>query len=61
MKRDKTDIYYSMALQRIHTERPEKELTERDFDAIWFTLKGMVDRGCGDKEIRTYIQTAEIK
>lgn len=61
MKRDRTDKYYSIAVQRIHNERPDKELTERDLDAIWYTLKGMVDRGCDDTEIRSYIQTAEIK
>lgn len=61
--REKTEMvskYYHVALDRFAKEQPDRVLTEREKEIIYWELYGRVDRGETQREIIERIQTADI-
>lgn len=59
MKRDTIDDLYSIVIKRYHKELPDINLNNDQRNAIWFSLKGVLDREGKEKALE-YAKTVKL-
>ena len=61
MKRNVADRLYSIIVKRFSKEQPERKLSNRELDCIWFDLYGRLCHGESEQELETYCSTVELR
>jgi hypothetical protein len=59
MKRYIVDDLYSIVMKRFFNENPDIEFNNAQMDAIWFSLKGVLDRE-GKEKAFEYAKTVKL-
>lgn len=60
LKRNIADRLYGLVVKRFREEQPEREMTKRELDNIWFTIYGKLNRGESEKEVEEYCKTVRL-
>ena len=61
MKRNVADRLYSIIVKRFSKEQPERKLSNRELDCIWFDLYGRLCHGESEQDLETYCNTVELR
>lgn len=59
LKRDKADRLFSIAVRRYREELPEKELSKKEIDSIWYSIYGILVRD-GEEKALEYASNAKL-
>ncbi len=51
---------YSIIIERIRNELPERNLTTMEMDGIWYDIYGRVCRGESGQDIENYCKTIKL-
>lgn len=60
LRRDIADRLQSIVYDRFREEQPNRELTKKELENIWYTIYGKLCRGETEKEVEEYCKTVPL-